>query len=123
MLFFSFFWAFFHSSFSPSVELGAMWPPEGINAVNVWSLPLLGSTILVSSGFILTIAHHSFILGDKKLTLITLFLTILTGFSFIVMQASEYTFSEFTISDSVFGSVFYLTTGLHAVHVIIGVLF
>jgi cytochrome c oxidase subunit 3 len=85
MLFLSFFWAFFHSSLSPSIEIGCYWPPQGINAVNPWSIPLLGSTILLASGFILTLAHHSLILGDKKLTIIGMFFTILFGFFFILL--------------------------------------
>jgi cytochrome c oxidase subunit 3 len=68
MLFISFFWAFFHSSLSPSIELGASWPPIGIHIVNPWAIPLLGSTVLLASGFILTLGHHSLILGDKNLT-------------------------------------------------------
>lgn len=123
MLFVSFFWAFFHSSLSPSIEIGCFWPPEGINAVNPWSIPLLGSTILLASGFILTLAHHSLILGDKNLTLIGMFFTIVFGFFFILLQSCEYYYGEFTIADSVYGSVFYMTTGLHALHVIVGVIF
>jgi cytochrome c oxidase subunit 3 len=123
MLFISFFWTFFHSSLSVSIELGAFWPPEGINAINPWSIPLLGSTILLASGFILTLSHHSLILGDKNLTIISLIFTIIFGIFFILLQYTEYNFGEFTISDSIFGSIFYMTTGLHAIHVIIGVLF
>ena len=123
MLFVSFFWAFFHSSLAPSVEIGAYWPPIGISPVNPWSIPLLGSTVLLASGFILTLAHHSFILGDKNLTLVTMIITVLLGALFIFLQYTEYSYGEFTISDSVYGSVFYMTTGLHAIHVIVGVLF
>lgn len=123
MLFSSFFWAFFHSSLSPAIELGVLWPPKGINNVNTWSLPLLGSTVLVASGFVLTIAHHSLIEGNKILTLWMLGITVIMGALFIYLQANEYYFGEVTIADSVFGSVFYMTTGLHAIHVIIGVLF
>jgi cytochrome c oxidase subunit 3 len=122
MLFVSFFWTFFHSSLSVSIELGSFWPPEGINAINPWSIPLLGSTILLASGFILTLSHHSLILGDKNLTIISLIFTIIFGILFILLQYTEYTFGEFSIADSIFGSIFYMTTGLHAIHVIIGVL-
>jgi cytochrome c oxidase subunit 3 len=123
MLFVSFFWAFFHSSLSPSIELGAYWPPEGINAVNPWAIPLLGSTVLLASGFILTLGHHALILGDKNLTIIMMIFTVLLGALFIFLQYNEYYYGEFTIADSVYGSVFYMTTGLHAIHVIVGVLF
>jgi cytochrome c oxidase subunit 3 len=123
MLFSGFFWAFFHSSLAPAIELGVTWPPEGINAVNPWAIPLLGSTVLVASGFVLTIAHHALIAGNKSLTIFTMCLTVLLGALFIFLQYNEYLYGEFTIADSVFGSVFYMTTGLHAIHVIIGVLF
>ena len=123
MLFFSFFWAFFHSSLAPSIELGAIWPPVGIKTIETWSVPLLGSCILLASGFVLTISHHAIVLGNKHLTLVSLFFTILLGATFLFFQFNEYRFGGFTISDSVFGSVFYFLTGLHGLHVIAGVLF
>ena len=90
MLFFSFFWAFFHSSLAPSVELGAYWPPIGITAVNPWAIPLLGSSVLLASGFILTLGHHALILGKKNLTLISMIYTVLLGALFIFLQYNEY---------------------------------
>lgn len=123
MLFFSFFWAFFHSSLAVNIELGSIWPPIGIISINCWNLPLLGSLILLSSGFIFTLAHHALILGNKSLTIINLLITVILGGLFINLQYMEYYYSTFTISDSVYGSVFYLTTGLHALHVIAGVIF
>lgn len=123
MLFASFFWAFFHSSLAPSVELGATWPPVGVNAVNPWAIPLLGSTVLLGSGFVLTLSHHAAIAGKKDLSLVNQQITILLGVLFLVLQYNEYYYGEFTIADSVFGSVFYSTTGLHGLHVIAGVSF
>lgn len=123
MLFFSFFWSYFHSSLVPTIELALIWPPLGINAVSPWGLPLLGSIILLASGFLVTLSHHALILGNKNLSITHLILTIILGLFFIYLQSTEYYYSEFTISDSVFGSVFYMTTGLHALHVIIGVIF
>jgi cytochrome c oxidase subunit 3 len=123
MLFSGFFWAFFHSSLSPSFELGAVWPPVGIHGVNPWSIPLLGSTVLLASGFFLTWGHHAFITGSKSNALIGLILTILLGIFFLFLQYNEYYNSEFTIADSVYSTVFYSTTSLHAFHVTIGVIF
>ena len=123
MLFLSFFWAFFHSSLSPSVELGCQWPPMGINAVNTWSLPLFGTSLLLSSGFILTLGHHALIEGEKDKALLGIIGSVLLGGLFAFAQYKEYCYAEFTIADSVFGSVFYMTTGLHFLHVVAGVLF
>lgn len=121
MLFFSFFWAYFHSSLAPAVDIGSQWPPLGIAVINPWALPLLGSSILLSSGFILTHSHHSLIVGRKSSS--SWFFTIALGLTFLVLQANEYHMGQYTIADSVFGSVFYLTTGLHALHVFAGVSF
>jgi cytochrome c oxidase subunit 3 len=123
MLFFSFFWAFFHSSLAPAVDIGSVWPPKGINAVNPWAIPLLGSCVLLASGFVLTLSHHAMILGNKDLALISMGITVLLGGFFIFLQANEYYMGEFTIADSVFGTVFYMVTGLHALHVFCGVSF
>ena len=123
MLFISFFWAFFHSSLAPSIELGLIWPPLGINQVNPWGIPQLGSIVLLSSGFVVTLSHHNLLLGKKKESIIYLQLTIILGMLFIFLQFTEYNYGEFTITDSVYGSVFYMTTGLHAIHVIIGTFF
>lgn len=123
MLFFSFFWSYFHSSLSPTVSLGLIWPPIGIEAVNYTSIPLLGSLLLLGSGFFLTLSHHAFLAGNKNTCLIHGIITLLLGTSFALLQLTEYIFGTFTISDSIFGSVFYMTTGLHGIHVIIGILF
>lgn len=123
MLFFSFFQAFFNSSLSPGIELGAIQPPIGLTFISAYQLPLLGTCILLTSGFILTISHHAFLNGNKNLALITLLITILIGLSFTFVQFIEYSIAEFTISDSVFGSVFYMTTGLHSMHVNVGIIF
>ena len=122
MLFVSFFWAFFHSSLSPAIELANVWPPLGLNAVNPWAIPFLGSGVLLASGFLLTLSHLSYAFG-KDYTIITLLITTLLGVLFLILQFNEYRWGEFTIADSVFGSLFYMTTGLHAIHVIVGVIF
>jgi cytochrome c oxidase subunit 3 len=121
LLFASFFWAFFHSSLNPSVEL-AMWPPKGINAIDCWSVPLLNSILLLSAGFIITWAHHAFLNGEKGTSLFGMFISILLIAIFLVIQYVEYSNTEFTISDSVFGSVFFALTGLHGLHVMAAIL-
>ncbi len=123
MLFFGFFWAYFHASLAPGVELGGVWPPIGITSVDPWSIPLLGSMFLLSSGATATMAHNALINGNKDLALTGLGFTVLLGALFLVLQFNEYRFGQFTIADSVFGSTFYMTTGLHGSHVLVGVLF
>jgi len=123
MLFFSFFWAFFNSSLSPGVEIGAVWPPVGIHAIDPWSLPLLGTCVLLASGFTVTAAHHAIVGGNKYSAIISLAFTVILGALFVFLQANEYYYSGFTIADSVFGSAFYMTTGLHGLHVIAGTIF
>jgi len=123
MLFFSFFWTFFHSSLAPAIDLGHIWPPLGINPMNYLSLPLLGTCILLSSGFILTLSHEAIIFGNKDKSLIHLLFTIILGLIFLLLQFTEYSYGEFNFSDSIYGSIFYITTGLHGLHVLIGVLF
>lgn len=121
MLFFSFFWSYFHSSLSPAVSLGLAWPPLGIEAVQYTSIPLLGSLLLLSSGFFVTLSHHAFASGQKYLCQVHGLTCIALGSLFACLQLTEYSLAPFTIADSVFGSVFYMTTGLHGIHVIVGV--
>ncbi len=123
MLFFSFFWSYFHSSLSPSIAIALIWPPVGIEAIQYTSIPLLGSLLLLSSGFFVTLSHHAFLASNKSLSLIHGFITVILGSLFALLQLTEYSFGTFTISDSVFGSVFYMTTGLHGIHVIVGIIF
>ena len=121
--FLAIFWAYFHSAISPSVELGAQWPPLGIQAVNPFELPLLNTVILLSSGVTITYAHHSLIQGNRKGALYGTVLSILLAVIFTLLQGVEYSVSSFTISDSVYGSCFYFGTGFHGIHVIIGTAF
>jgi len=123
LFFLAIFWAFFHSALSPTVELGAQWPPLGIEAINPFELPLLNTVILLSSGVTVTYAHHSLIQGNRSGVIYGLIATIILAIVFTALQGIEYTVSSFTISDSVFGSTFYFGTGFHGLHVIIGTLF
>lgn len=113
LFFLAIFWAFFHSSLSPNIELGTMWPPMGISAVNPFELPLLNTIILLSSGVTVTYGHHCLIQGSRKGALYGLIFTILLALIFTFFQLLEYDVSSFTISDGVFGSTFYFGTGFH----------
>nr|UYB78436.1 cytochrome c oxidase subunit III [Alectorobius microlophi] len=121
--FISFFWAFFHSSLSPNIEIGSQWPPLSISPFNPFSIPLLNTTILLSSGISITWSHHSILLKNYFEAKNSLILTISLGLLFTILQIWEYFQAPFTISDSIFGSTFFMSTGFHGLHVIIGTTF
>ena len=123
MFFLSFFWAYFHSRLAPTVELGLLWPPYPIEAFNPLSVPLLNTTILLTSGLSITWRHHAIVEGDYSAGIIGLRFTILLGIYFTVVQAYEYLEASFTIADSTYGSCFFVATGFHGLHVLIGTLF
>jgi cytochrome c oxidase subunit 3 len=123
LFFLAIFWAFFHSALSPTIELGAQWPPMGIEAINPFELPLLNTVILLSSGVTVTYAHHSLIQGNRSGVLYGLVITVILAIVFTALQGIEYTVSSFTISDGAFGSCFYFGTGFHGLHVMIGTAF
>jgi len=123
MFFFSFFWAFFHSSLSPSVQIGCTWPPMGITPFNPWSIPLLNTVILVLSGATVTCVHYGLIANSNKLVIGGFLFTIFLAGLFTAFQCYEYFEAPFSINDSVFGSVFFMTTGFHGLHVFIGTIF
>ena len=120
MFFFAFFWAFFHSSLVPSPSIGGVWPPASILPINSVGIPLTNTFLLLSSGATVTWAHHAITSRSKKQSVIALLLTILLAIVFTILQVLEYCEAAFTISDSVFGSCFYLSTGFHGFHVFIG---
>jgi cytochrome c oxidase subunit 3 len=123
MVFLSVFWAFFHSALAPTVEIGAAWPPVGIESLDPFAIPLLNTILLLSSGAFVTWAHHALIKGDRKGAIIGLFVTILLAFIFTALQGYEYFEAPFTFADSIFGTTFYASTGLHGLHVIVGTIF
>jgi len=121
--FVSFFWAFFHRSLSPTIELGSTWPPIGINPFNPFQIPLLNTAILLTSGVSITWAHHRLIIGNYSQTTQGLFFTIILGIYFSILQAYEYIEAPFSIADSVYGTTFFVATGFHGLHVLIGTTF
>jgi len=123
MFFVAFFWAFFHVSFNPSIVLGGVWPPAFMTTLDPWKVPLLNTVLLLSSGASITWSHHSLTYGDKGEALLALIITFLFAYVFILLQKYEYLHAPFTISDSVYGSTFYLATGFHGFHVMIGTTF
>nr|ACU00384.1 cytochrome c oxidase subunit III [Cryptobranchus alleganiensis] len=121
--FLGFFWAFYNSSLAPTIEMGECWPPIGIMPLDPFEVPLLNTAVLLASGVTVTWAHHSIIQGDRKEALQSLLFTIFLGLYFTALQAMEYFETTFTIADGVYGSTFFVATGFHGLHVIIGTMF
>lgn len=121
--FLSFFWGFFHSRLSPVVELGGIWPPCGIITLNAFQVPLLNTVILLSSGVRITWAHQAILSENKINSILSLGLTWVLGVYFLSLQWIEYRIAIFGIRDSVFGSTFFMSTGFHGFHVIVGTAF
>nr|YP_001434580.1 cytochrome c oxidase subunit III [Asymmetron sp. A TK-2007]BAF76611.1 cytochrome c oxidase subunit 3 [Asymmetron sp. A TK-2007] len=118
--FLAFFWAFFHSSLAPTVEVGVTWPPAGIHPLNAFAVPLLNTAVLLSSGVTVTWAHHALLDGNRTEAIQALTFTVILGLYFTGLQAWEYYEAPFTIADGIYGSTFFVATGFHGLHVIIG---
>merc|ERR1712176_1049963 len=110
--------AFFHSSLSPTYNIGAIWPPEAIEIISSSGIPLTNTFFLLSSGITVTWAHRA-----KKHAIIALLWTLILAILFTGLQVFEYLEAPFTMADSVYESCFYITTGFHGFHVIIGTCF
>ena len=123
MAFFSVFWGFFHSSLSPDVFVGSTWPPLGIDALDPFGIPLLNTLLLLFSGAFITYSHHALINGDRKGAILGCFYTIILAILFTGLQYFEYAEAGFTFADSIYGTVFFASTGLHGLHVIVGTIF
>jgi len=123
MLFFGFFWAFFHGALSPAAEIGCIFPPEGISAIPATEIPLFNTFLLIVSGISLTWAHYSLSVNRMKNIIDGFLITIFLGLLFVLLQIFEYYESEFSFSDSVYSCSFFMLTGLHGCHVIVGVSF
>nr|AFQ62124.1 cytochrome c oxidase subunit III [Trinodes hirtus] len=123
LFFVSFFWAFFHSSLSPTHELGMNWPPKSVEIFNPTHIPLLNTLILLSSGITVTWTHHSLMQNNSNQATKSLSITIILGIYFSMLQGYEYMEAPFTMADSVYGSSFFMATGFHGMHVLIGTSF
>lgn len=120
MFFFSVFWALIHLASMPSVHIGAIWPPHGINVIPWWKIPLLNTVVLLSSGVFTVWAHRALIAGYKKDAMQAILGACLLGLYFSWLQFREYSLTDFSINDSAYGSVFFFGTGFHGLHVLVG---
>ena len=131
MFFVAWFWAFFDASLFPGeaaqyarVEhTGGLWPPQGIEVLDPWHLPLFNTVILLLSGTTVTWAHHALIEDDRKTLKWMLFITVALGVFFSYVQAYEYQHAPFTFSESIYGATFFMATGFHGFHVLVGTIF
>ncbi len=127
MFFSGFFWAYFHFALYPDHVSGAehaVWPPEGIRTFDPFHLPLLNTMILLLSGTTVTWAHHGLLTGDQKALRNGLLITVLLGMTFTMCQAIEYSDAPFKFAGGgIYPSVFFLATGFHGFHVIVGTIF
>jgi len=127
MFFVAFFWAFFESSLFPKefpYDLaGGVWPPKGIETFDPFDVPFMNTVILLLSGVTVTWAHHALREGKQAQTVRGLAYTIGLGILFTALQAYEYIHAGFGFKDGIYGSTFYMATGFHGAHVIIGTTF
>jgi cytochrome c oxidase subunit 3 len=131
MFFVAWFWAYFNSALFPAdVQqitrdqlFGGVWPPKGIETFDPWHLPLLNTLILLTSGTTVTWAHHALLHNDRQGLKWGLVLTILLGVLFTSIQAYEYINAPFAFAGNIYGATFFMATGFHGFHVIIGTLF
>ena len=120
MFFVAFFWAYFNARLFP---VGGVWPPQGIVPLDPMSLPFLNTLILLLSGTTVTWAHHALLHGDRQGLRQGLLYTVLLGTLFLGLQAYEYSHATFGFRDGIYASTFYMATGFHGFHVLIGTLF
>ncbi len=130
MFFVAFFWAYFGAAFFPKLPLedtwaiaAGVWPPAGIITFDPFDLPFLNTLILLLSGTTVTWAHHALVEGNMRDVKRGLWCTVILGVLFSICQAYEYQHAAFALSDGKYAATFYLATGFHGVHVMIGTAF
>ena len=125
MFFVGWFWAWFDFSLFPATvdAIGGVWPPKTIEIIDPFHFPLLNTLILLCSGTTVTYAHHALIHGDRQGLKTGLWATILLGILFSSIQAYEYIHAPFPFSGLNYGSSFFMATGFHGFHVIVGTIF
>jgi cytochrome c oxidase subunit 3 len=136
MFFSAWFWTFFkHAIFPADAEglaaqevatwhaVDGVWPPEGILTFNAWDLPLINTLILLLSGVTVTWAHHALIENKRPSLIWGLICTVALGALFTVFQAYEYSHAAFGFSGNIYGASFFMATGFHGFHVLVGTIF
>lgn len=120
ILFFSFLWALFHFSWSPAILIGQRFPPFGMRGISPLGLPLFNTALLLRRGVTVTWGHHLLVGGSKTQRGLGFISTIWLGALFLVCQGAEFKLAELNIRDRVLGRTFFTLTGLHGLHVLLG---
>lgn len=153
MFFVAWFWAYFDASLfangtyqvnniseavgmtTRNEVLGGQWPPVPVDATSAptpgffkgtfdpWSIPFINTLILLTSGVTVTYAHHALLKDNRRGLIVGLVLTVLLGLIFTGFQAYEYMVAAFSYAGHIYGSTFFMATGFHGAHVIIGTIF
>src|SRR3954462_10920247 len=131
MFFVAWFWAYFSTALLPADAhhfartelLGGVWPPKGIETFDPWHLPLLNTLILLTSGTTVTWAHHALLHNDRQGLKWGLILTIVLVLTSTGVQAYEYSHAAFGFKGNIYGAPFFMATGFHGFHVIVGTIF
>jgi cytochrome c oxidase subunit 3 len=123
MFFAAFFWAFFTASLFPTEATGFVWPPKGIHPFNPFDVPFLNTLILLLSGATVTWAHHALLENNRRDLIRGLAVTVVLGLCFTSLQAYEYSHAAFGFTQGIYPSTFFMATGFHGFHVIIGTCF
>ena len=123
MFFVAWFWAYFNAALFPTAQMGGIWPPHGILTFDPWDLPFINTLVLLTSGTTVTWAHHALREGRREHVIAGLWLTVVLGVLFTTLQVVEYSEAPFGFRGGIYGSTFFMATGFHGFHVIIGTLF
>jgi heme/copper-type cytochrome/quinol oxidase subunit 3 len=123
IFFFAFFWTFFYYALSPTIQIGCSWPPSGITPINPWGLPLCNTLFLLTSGLSVTYSHRGVLNNDFRTGRNGLKMTLRASYCFLIIQFFEYLIAPFSIADGIYGSIFFLLTGFHGFHVLIGTIY
>jgi cytochrome c oxidase subunit 3 len=123
MFFVAWFWAYFNAALFPAYINLTGWPPANIATFDPWHVPLLNTLVLLTSGTTVTWAHHAIQTGDQKGAVRGLTLTVVLGLLFTSLQVYEYMHAAFPFSGNVYGATFFMATGFHGFHVVVGTLF
>jgi cytochrome c oxidase subunit 3 len=123
MFFAAFFWAYFDAALFPKAATGGIWPPKGIRPFDPFEIPFLNTLVLLLSGTTVTWAHHALLENDRRNLIRGLAITVFLGICFTSLQAYEYSHAAFGFKDGIYPSTFFMATGFHGFHVIIGTCF